>query len=67
MAEFVRFHQLCELGLETSQATRFIVGLVVVALPRVDWSKAISVAAKTSLTLQFPNVDDVLGIIKPRR
>lgn len=33
---------------------------------RVDWSKAISVAAKTSLTLQLPNVDDVLGIIKKK-
>lgn len=33
---------------------------------RVDWSKAISVAAKTSLTLQLPSVDDVLGIIKKK-
>lgn len=31
---------------------------------RVDWSKAIQVAAKASLTLQLPSVDDLTGLVK---
>lgn len=31
---------------------------------RVDWSKAITLAAKSSLTLQLPGIDDVLGLVK---
>ena len=30
---------------------------------RVDWAKALQVAAKTSLTLQLPSVDDLTGLI----
>lgn len=32
---------------------------------RVDWAKAIKLAAKTSLALQIPSVDEVLGLVKP--
>jgi hypothetical protein len=33
---------------------------------RVDWAKAIKLAAKTSLALQIPSVDDVVGLVKPK-
>lgn len=31
---------------------------------RVDWSKALTLAAKSSLTLQIPGIDEVLGLVK---
>ena len=31
---------------------------------RVDWAKAVKLAAKSSLTLQLPGVDDVLNLIR---
>ena len=33
---------------------------------RVDWAKAIKLAAKTSLALQIPSVDEVVGLVKPK-
>lgn len=33
---------------------------------RVDWSKAIRLAAKSSLTLQLPGIDDVIGLIREK-
>jgi hypothetical protein len=33
---------------------------------RVDWSKAIQVAAKASLALQLPSVDDLTSLVKKR-
>ena len=33
---------------------------------RVDWSKAVRLAAKSSLTLQIPKIDDVLGLIREK-
>lgn len=33
---------------------------------RVDWSKAVKVAAKSSLTFQIPSIDDVLGLIREK-
>lgn len=31
---------------------------------RVEWSKAVKLAAKSSLTLQLPRIDDLLGLIR---
>lgn len=31
---------------------------------RIDWAKAVRLAAKSSLTLQMPGIDDVLGLIR---
>lgn len=31
---------------------------------RIDWSKAVKLAAKSSLTLQLPGIDDLLGLIR---
>lgn len=31
---------------------------------RVDWSKAITLAARSSLMLQLPGIDDVLGLVR---
>lgn len=31
---------------------------------RIDWAKAVKLAAKSSLTLQIPGIDDVLGLIR---
>jgi hypothetical protein len=33
---------------------------------RVDWAKAIKLAAKTSLALQIPSVDEVVELVKPK-
>lgn len=33
---------------------------------RVDWSKAITLAARSSLMLQLPGIDDVLGLVKSK-
>ncbi|GFM17877.1 uncharacterized protein PO1_contig_020_1, partial [Mycobacterium sp. PO1] len=33
---------------------------------RVDWGKALQVAAKSSITMTLPDVDSVLGLIKPK-
>ena len=32
---------------------------------RVDWAKALKIAAKTSITFQIPNVNDLLHLLKP--
>ena len=31
---------------------------------RVDWAKAVSIAAKTSLTMQLPSLQDIVGLVK---
>jgi hypothetical protein len=33
---------------------------------RVDWAKAIKMAAKTSLALQLPSVDDIADLVRPK-
>lgn len=33
---------------------------------RVDWAKALQMAARTSLTLQLPSVDDLPGLVRSR-
>ncbi|CQD20031.1 KAP P-loop domain-containing protein [Mycobacterium europaeum] len=33
---------------------------------RVDWGKALQVAAKSSITMTLPDVESVLGLIKPK-
>ncbi|MEV6156465.1 P-loop NTPase fold protein [Nonomuraea sp. NPDC052129] len=33
---------------------------------RIDWAKAVKLAAKSSLTLQLPGMDDVLGLIREK-
>lgn len=32
---------------------------------RVDWAKAIKLAAKTSLAFQIPSIDDIVDLVKP--
>lgn len=33
---------------------------------RVDWAKAIKLAAKTGLALQIPSVDDIVDLVRPK-
>jgi hypothetical protein len=33
---------------------------------RVDWAKAVKMAAKTSLALQLPSVDEIADLVKPK-
>lgn len=35
-------------------------------IDRVDWAKAVKLAANSSLTLQIPGIDDVLGLIREK-
>jgi hypothetical protein len=32
---------------------------------RIDWAKAIKIAAKTSLAFQLPSIDDIISLVKP--
>jgi KAP-like P-loop domain-containing protein len=32
---------------------------------RIDWAKAIKLAAKTSLAFQIPSIDDIVNLVKP--
>lgn len=34
-------------------------------MSRVDWAKALKIAAKTSISFQIPNVNDLLHLLKP--
>ena len=40
-------------------------GLLAKLVRRVDWAKALRLAARTSVTLQLPSVDDVLSLVRP--
>lgn len=48
---------------DAKQAAKEILGRLA---KRVDWAKAIKLAAKTSLALQIPSVDEVVGLVKPK-
>jgi hypothetical protein len=39
--------------------------LVKALAKRIDWAKAIKIAAKTSLAFQLPSIDDIISLVKP--
>lgn len=57
-------------ALEKSPAEKSLkdeaIGLAKRLRDRVDWAKAIKIAAKTSLALQLPSVDDITSLVKPK-
>lgn len=56
---------MAELEEHTTKGTEAL-GLVKRLAKRVDWAKAIKVAAKTGLALQLPSIDDITGLIRDK-
>ncbi|WP_405763859.1 KAP family NTPase [Actinacidiphila glaucinigra] len=60
---------LAALAAEVSRSktqTREIKDLVVRLGKRIDWAKALKLAATTSMSLQIPSVDSLLDLVKPK-